>query len=98
MSAPASLTKYQFGIAGRLDGRNTAPLAGVEVTVNVALPEVFVELNVIVFGAVKFWEGVPKLQVGESTAPDGELVTAQLRVTAPVNPPDAFTVMSCVPD
>jgi hypothetical protein len=75
-------------------------LAAVEATVIVALPEVFVELNVMIFGAVKFCPGVPKLQVGGETAPDGELVTAQLRVTEPVNPLAAVTVMtgSGVPD
>ena len=67
-------------------------------TVIVALPEVFVELNVMIFGAVKFCPGIPKLQVGGDTAPDGELVTAQFRVTDPVNPLAAVTVMSCAPD
>ena len=76
----------------------TTPLAAVEATVIVALPEVFAELNVMIFGGVKFCPGVPKLQVGGETAPDGELVTAQLRVTEPVNPFAALAVMSCVPD
>ena len=98
MNAPTSLTKNKFGPCGRLAGLKTTPLAAVEATVIVALPEVFAELNIMILGAVKFCPGVPKLQVGGETAPDGELVTAQLRVTEPVNPLAAVTVMSCVPD
>src|SRR5882724_3276700 len=98
MNAPTSLSKNKFGPCGRLAGLKTSPFAAVVATVIVALPEVFVELNVMIFGAVKFCPGIPKLQVGGETAPDGELVTAQLRVTAPVNPLAALTVTSCMPD
>jgi hypothetical protein len=38
-------------------------------------------------------EGVARLHVGRSLAPDGELVMAQVIATAPVNPPDGVTVM-----
>ena len=63
----------------------TTPLAAVEATVIVALPEVFVELSVMILGAVKFCPGVPKLQVGGETAPDGELLVrfAQLGAFMP---------------
>ena len=91
MNAPAWLTKNQFGPCGRLAGLKTIPCAAVVATVIVALPEVFVELNVIV-------ADVPKLHVGGETAPDGKLVTAQLRVTEPVNPLAALTVIGWVPD
>src|SRR5260221_13538194 len=86
MNAPTSLTKNKFGPCGRLLGLKTTPLAAVEATVIVALPEVFVELNVMILGAVKFCPGVPKLQIGGETAPAGELVTPQLRITALGNP------------
>ena len=49
---------------GRLDGCNTTPDAAVDEQVIVALPVVCAPLNVIVFGAVKFESGTPKLQVG----------------------------------
>ena len=49
--------------------------AAVVEQVNVALPVSDAADSVIVFGAVKFVPGVPKLQVGGSTAPLGSLVT-----------------------
>ena len=94
MKAPTSLTKNQFGPRGRLVGLKTIPCAADDATVIVAFPDVFAELKVMTFGAVKFCPGIPKLQVGGETAPDGELLTAQLRVTAPVNPLAALTVIS----
>jgi len=63
----------------------------------VAFPLVAVLLSVIVFGAVKFWSGVPKLHVGRSTALGGSAVTVQLSATEPVNE-FPVTVISCVVD
>jgi len=68
------------------------------VTVIVAFPLVDVAVSVIVCGAVKFWSGRPKLQVGKSTAFIGMPLTAQLSVTEPVKEFPAVTEMSCVAD
>jgi hypothetical protein len=62
------------------------------------LPVVAVALKVMVFGAVKFESGTPKLHVGKSTAPAGEAVTAQVRVTEPAKEFAPITVMRHVPD
>jgi hypothetical protein len=67
-------------------------------TVIVALPLVTVEVNVMVCGAVKFWSGWPKMQVGMCTAFIGSLLTAQLRATVPANEFPPVTVMSCPAD
>jgi hypothetical protein len=73
-------------------------MTAVDTTLSVAFPVVAALLKVMVFGAAKFDEaGVPKLQVGKSTAPDGG-VTAQMRVAVPVNPLTAFKVMGSAPD
>lgn len=48
---------------------------------------------------VKFEEsGVVKLKTGKPLAPDGEEVTTALKVAVPLNPFNAFSVTSCVPD
>jgi hypothetical protein len=64
---------------------NDAAVAAVVEMVRVA---VWLPAPVIVTGDV-----APKLNVGASTAPEGELVRAAVRVTAPVNPPDGATVI-----
>jgi hypothetical protein len=85
MNAPTSLTKNKFGPSGRLLGRKTADVLGVVETVIVALPVIFAAVpavKLMMFGAVKFESGTPKaLQVGGSSAPIGEVVTAQVKVT-----------------
>jgi hypothetical protein len=81
-----------------IDGRNKTPDAAVEEQVIVALPVVEDAVNVIVLGAVKFWSGIPKLQVGTSTALGGVPLTAELKVTVPANPFAPVTVMRHVPD
>jgi len=77
---------------------NEPACAAVEVTVIVALPVVEDVVNVMVCGAVKFWPGRPKLQVGKLTAFIGSALTAQLRITEPTNEFPAVTVMSCDAD
>jgi hypothetical protein len=99
MNAPTSLTRNQFGPSGRLVGRNTALVLGVVETVIVALPVGVDALKLIMFGAVKFESGTPKaLQVGGLSAPIGEAVTAQVKVTlSALFMFDPVTVMSEVP-
>ena len=80
------------------DSLNELASAAVDMTVMVALPLVAVGVNVMVCGAVKFWSGVPKLQVGKSTAFIGSPLTTQLRVTEPANEFAAVTMMSCPAD
>ena len=63
-----------------------------------AFPLVAVEVSVMVCGPVKFWSGGPKLHEGKLTAFIGSLLTAQLRMTEPVNEFPAVTVMSCIAD
>src|SRR5271165_1235367 len=83
IKAPASLTKNQFGPCGRFDGRNTPATAAVEAQVIVAFPVVAPAFRVMVFGAVKFTvAGAPKVQVGGSSAPIIEVVTAEVKVMA----------------
>ena len=66
--------------------------------VNVALPVSDPVDNVIVPGEVKFVPGVPKLQVGGSTAPLGSLVTEKPSETVPANELTPFTVMRQFPE
>ena len=78
----APYAKGQLRPEGPLLGnRYRALVTAVEAMFRVAVPVVAVLLNVIMFGAEKFVPGVEKLQVGRSTAPAGEPVTAQLSVT-----------------
>jgi hypothetical protein len=72
--------------------------AAVVAQVIVALPVSEVVLSVIVPGAVKFWSGAPKLQVGISVALGGVMVTGAVSVTVPANPFTPDTVMTQVPD
>jgi len=92
MVIPISAINSQLGPRGRFNGLNK-PLLAVVLTVRVALPVSDAGVNAIVLGAVKFWSGAPKLQVGTSTALVGAAVTAQLRVTEPLNPFAPVTVM-----
>lgn len=54
--------------------------------------EVVAKVTVAVAAAVPVIVAVAGAQVGAETAPDGP-VTAQVRLTAPVNPPKGVTVM-----
>lgn len=93
--------KGQLRAVGPLLGnRYRALVTAVVATVNVAVPVVAELLKVkVLVEELKFAEtGVVNPQVGRSTAPAGEPVTAQLSVTVPVNPLTSFNVMSCVFD
>jgi len=81
-----------------VDGWGKAIDAAMVVQVIVAFPVSDAELNVIVFGALKFRSGEPKLQVGASAAPAGVVVTEVVRVTVPAKPFDPVTVMRHEPD
>lgn len=83
---------------GRLVGRSKISNAAVVAQVIVAVPVGATALNEMEFGAVKFESGAPKEQVGKSAAPDGEAVTAELRVTVPTKPVVPVAVTSCVTD
>ena len=72
-------------VRGAKGGANEATVAAVVKTVSVA---VWLAAPEIVTGDVP-----PKLNVGGSTAPAGELVTAAVKLTLPVKPPVGVTVM-----
>jgi hypothetical protein len=91
MKAAIWLVKSQFGIAGRPVGRNTLACTAVDETVRVTLADVAVALNVMVLGE-------ERPHVGKLVAPAGGLETAQLRLTEPVNPLTALTVITSVAD
>jgi hypothetical protein len=64
-------------------GRSSALLAAVVKTVRVVVAAVVPVMLTV--------DGIE--HVGESIAPEGELVSAQLRFTVPVNPPPGVTVI-----
>jgi hypothetical protein len=94
----ATPAKGQTRPEGRLDGPGTMCAAAVVAQVIVALPVSEVVVRVIVPGAVKFWSGAPKVQVGISVALGGVILTAELNVIVPEKPPDPDTVIKSVPD
>ena len=94
MRKHAAAVHGQLRSNGWFDGRGRALDAAVVTTVSVALPVIWLEVKVIVFGAVKFKSGGPKLQLGKSTAFVSTVVTVQPRVTPPVNPSTTFKVTS----
>jgi hypothetical protein len=66
-------------LPGPIFGRTSSPLFDPVVpTLTVAVPLVFVELNVTVW--------LPLEQLGRSAAPDGDPVSAQVIVTLPAYP------------